>query len=105
MSLTLNNLANTVGALGDLAEKKRLLEQALAIKIAHYGTEEHIDVAATLTNLANAVGTLGDRVEEKKLIERALAIKKKHITSPLQRINSMSSYVFTMKTEKCTIQI
>ena len=75
MAITLTNLGNAYGALGDAAKKKELLERALAIEEAAYGPD-HPEVAITLTNLGNAYGDLGDAAKQKELLERALAIKE-----------------------------
>jgi tetratricopeptide (TPR) repeat protein len=60
------------------AQAKELLEEALAIEEAHYGTRRHVDVASTLHSLAIAVGDLGDTNRKKQLLEEALAIEEAH---------------------------
>jgi D-lyxose ketol-isomerase len=78
VAITLGNLANAVGDLGDTNHKKQLLEEVLAIKEAHYGTRHHVNVAITLHNFANAVGDLGDTNRQKQLLEEVLAIEEAH---------------------------
>ena len=53
VAMTLHNLANAIGALGDPQKEKALLEQALIINKNHYG-ENHLAVARTLANLSIA---------------------------------------------------
>ena len=77
MAVTLVNLANAHGDLGDTQTKKQMLEWALAILEPHYG-KNHPQVAITLTNLANAHGDLGDTQTKKQMLERALAIQEPH---------------------------
>ena len=77
VAITLENLANAIGALGDYQKQKALLEQALIIKKKHYG-ENDVEVARTLHNLANAIAALGDPQKQKALLEQALIIEKKH---------------------------
>lgn len=73
VAITLTNLGNTYGDLGDFRRQKELLEQALVILERHYG-KDHVQMAITLTNLANAYGDLGNYTQQKTLLERALAI-------------------------------
>jgi hypothetical protein len=46
-------LSDALGALGDAAKQRELLERVLCIQEAHYGPD-HTEVAITLTNLGNA---------------------------------------------------
>ncbi|KAH8062809.1 hypothetical protein JL720_13179 [Aureococcus anophagefferens] len=71
--LTLANLGNAHGSLGDNAKARELLERALAIKEREYG-RDHAEVAVTLANLGNAYNRLGDYAKACELYERALAI-------------------------------
>eukprot|EP00928_Gymnodinium_smaydae_P003740 TRINITY_DN11322_c0_g1_i1.p1 TRINITY_DN11322_c0_g1~~TRINITY_DN11322_c0_g1_i1.p1 ORF type:complete len:825 (-),score=91.18 TRINITY_DN11322_c0_g1_i1:339-2774(-) len=75
VAVTLTNLGNACGALGDHDTTKRLLELALRIKERHYGSE-HFEVAITLSNLGNVCGVLGDREAQKEHLERALIINE-----------------------------
>ena len=77
VAMTLHNLANAIGDLGDRKKQKALLEQALIIEKKHYG-ENHVEVVMTLENLANAIGALGDHQKQKALLEQALIINKNH---------------------------
>ena len=52
VAITLMNLGNAYGALGDYAKARDMLERALAIKERAYG-RDHPEVALTLTNLGN----------------------------------------------------
>ncbi len=76
--LLLQMTADAYDCLGNYNEQKELLEEALAIKVKHYQTREHIDVAGTLNNLGNAYGSLGNYNKQKELLEEALDIKVKH---------------------------
>ncbi len=77
VAVTLTNLGNAYGALGDYKQQKELLERALKIQETHCG-KECVSVASTLTNLGNAYGALGDAKQQKELLERALKIKEVH---------------------------
>ena len=76
--LLLQMTADAYDCLGNYNEQKELLEEALAIKVKHYQTREHIDVAGTLNNLGNAYGSLGNYNKQKELLEEVLDIKVKH---------------------------
>ena len=91
------NLGNTLGVLGEAQKKKELLERALAIQQAHFGSE-HIEVslsgfavhpvflsftifacwqvAAVIVNLANAHGALGDIAKKRSMLQQALRIQE-----------------------------
>ena len=77
VAITLMNLGNAYGDLGDYEKKKALLERALQIQESHYG-QDHVNVAITLTNLGVALGDLGDYENQKALLERALTIDEAH---------------------------
>ena len=68
VAITLANLANAIGDLGDAAKQKELLERALRIKEAHYGLD-HVEVAKPLGSLASAIGDLGDAAKKKELLQ------------------------------------
>ena len=59
MAITLTNLGNAYGDLGDAAKQRELLERALAIKEREYG-REHREVAPTVFTLGIAYRALGD---------------------------------------------
>jgi hypothetical protein len=73
----LHDLARERGSKGDYMEQRRLLEQALAIKLRYYGGDEHIDVARTLHQLASVHGSLGDCTTQRRLLEQVLAIQRR----------------------------
>ena len=75
VAITLVNLGNAYGDLGDAAKRRDLLERALKIKEAYFG-EDHKEVAITLANLGNAYGDLGDAAKQRDLLERALKIQE-----------------------------
>jgi len=75
VAITLTNLGNACGKIGDMEKKRRLLERALTIKEREYGLN-HVAVAVTLTNLGNAYGELGDVEKQRQLLERALLIEE-----------------------------
>ena len=77
VAITLTNLGNAYGALGDVAKQRDLLLRALKIEEAHYGSD-HWQVAPTLTNLGNAYGALGDVAKKRDLLLRALKIQEAH---------------------------
>jgi tetratricopeptide (TPR) repeat protein len=72
-SNVLVNLAIAYCELGDAAEMKRLLLEALALHDVA-GKGETMEVAVVLVNLANAHGLLGDDVTRRDMLKRALAI-------------------------------
>ena len=76
VAITLGNLGNAYGDLGDHAKTRDMLERALAIKERAYG-RDHPEVAITLTNLGNAYGSLGDHAKKRDVLERALAIDER----------------------------
>eukprot|EP00759_Apiculatamorpha_spiralis_P015410 PhF_6_TR22068/c0_g1_i1/m.31307 len=104
--MTLNNLGNAYGSLGDHATKKSMLERALRIKKTYYGSD-HIEVAMTLNNLGGAYGSLGDHATKKSMLERALRIKKTYYGSDhievamtlnnLGNANAYDDHVYTGK--------
>ena len=53
VAITLKNLGNTYGALGDAQWQRELLERALPVKEAHYG-REHPEIAKALLILGTA---------------------------------------------------
>jgi tetratricopeptide (TPR) repeat protein len=59
VAITLTNLGEAYGKLGDSKKKRDLLERALEIEEKHFGPD-HPKVAITLTNLGLAYGELGD---------------------------------------------
>ena len=75
VAVTLTNLGNAYGSLGDYQRQKELLERAITIEEQHYGPN-HPEVAITLTNLGNAYGSLGDYPRQKELLERAITNKR-----------------------------
>ena len=75
MAITMTNLGNAYGALGDFAKQRDLLERALKINEAYFG-ENHKNVAISLTNLGNAYGAVGDAGKQRDLLERALKINE-----------------------------
>ena len=77
VAITLMNLGNAYGDLGDYEKKKALLERALQIQESHYG-QDHVEVGQTLMNLGNAYRGLGDYEKQKALLERALIIFEAH---------------------------
>ncbi len=77
MAITLTNLGNAYGKLGDTKKKCDLLERTLAINERHYGLD-HPEVAITLTNLGNVYGDFNDTKKLRELLERALAIEERH---------------------------
>ena len=67
MAITLGNLGNTLGDLGDHSRAKEMLERSLRIQ-----------VAKTLANLGGAYQSLGDDSRVKEMMERALKILEQH---------------------------
>ena len=53
VAVTLTNLGNAYGILGDLEKKQNFLERALAIEEREYGPD-HRELTVTLANLGNA---------------------------------------------------
>ena len=53
VAITLTNLGNAYGDLGDAKKQRDLLERALVIEEREYGSD-HCEAATTLTNLGNA---------------------------------------------------
>ena len=77
VAITLVNLGNANGELGDHKKKKDLLERALEIEEKHFG-EEHFEVGITLYNLALAHGDLGDRGNKARILTKVLPIFERH---------------------------
>ncbi len=77
---SLNNLALTLKAQGDLAGARPLYERALAIREKTLGSE-HEDTAQSLNNLALLIQAQGDLAGARLLFERALAIREKALGS------------------------
>jgi tetratricopeptide (TPR) repeat protein len=75
--ITLTNLGNAWGSLGDYEKQKDLLTRVLEISEKHYG-KDHPQTGITLDNLGDAWGSLGDYEKQKDLSTRALEIKEKH---------------------------
>jgi hypothetical protein len=70
VAITLTNLGNAHGALGNARTKREMLERALRIKEAHYGPD-HPLVATILRSLSNAHGAPGDATTP-DLLDRAI---------------------------------
>lgn len=77
VAITLGNLANAYGEMGNTVRKRDLLERALTIFETHKG-REHYHVAITLTNLGNTYGELRNAARKRDLLERALKIDEMH---------------------------
>jgi tetratricopeptide (TPR) repeat protein len=77
VAITLTNLGNAYGSLGDAQKSRELLERALTINERHYGPD-HPEVAPILTKLGNTYGSLGDAQKERELLERALTIQERY---------------------------
>ena len=75
VGVTLANLANAYGSLGDRREQKEVAERALKILEKEFGPE-HPLVAVSLQSLGDALGSLGDYAQQKEMLQRALKIKK-----------------------------
>lgn len=79
-AVSLNNLALTIQALGDLAGARPLFERALAIREKTVGSEDK-STALSLNNLAHLLQVQGDLAGARPLFERALAIREKTLGS------------------------
>ena len=66
VAMTLNNLGNAYGALGDYKTKKTYLERALRIEEAYYGPD-HVEPATIRFNLANCLFKMGQRAQASRL--------------------------------------
>ncbi|MBI2305836.1 MAG: tetratricopeptide repeat protein [Rhodocyclales bacterium] len=73
---SINNLASTLQAQGDLAEARALLESALAIRRRVLG-EEHPAALTSINNLAATLYAQGDLTGARALQESALAIRRR----------------------------
>ncbi|MFI5890518.1 tetratricopeptide repeat protein [Actinoplanes sp. NPDC051513] len=80
VAVRLNNLANTVVALGYPAEAEPLQRRSLAISETAFGPD-HPDVAIRLNNLALTLIDLGRSAEAEPLQRRALAVTE-HAVGP-----------------------
>eukprot|EP00971_Amphidinium_carterae_P023936 472163-Amphidinium_carterae.1 len=69
VAVTLTQLGNAHGALGDAAKHRVYLERALRIEESRYG-QEHPNVAIMLANLGVAHWCLGDATKECGCFER-----------------------------------
>ena len=77
--LLLQMTADAYDCLGNYNEQKELLEEALAIKVKHYQTREHIDVAITMASLAQVYSVKNDFQQALKLIENAYQILQEYL--------------------------
>ena len=75
--ITLDNLGNAYGSLGDYEKKKEILEKALKITIKNYG-KEHPSTGMTLANLGTAYRDLGDAEKALAYYKQAHGIFVKH---------------------------
>jgi len=75
-ALLLDIAADAYHELGSYEQQQQLLQEALAIKDKHYGSE-HKEYSKTLVNLAIAYGALGDYVKKRELLIQALLINEK----------------------------
>jgi hypothetical protein len=71
--MSMNNLAGTLGAEGDLARAGRLQEQVLAIRRRVLG-EEHPDTLMSMNNLAGALWQLGEHGQAMTLMAQAARV-------------------------------
>ncbi|MGF7178102.1 tetratricopeptide repeat protein [Azospirillum doebereinerae] len=71
---SMNNLALTLGALGNAAGAKAMHERVLAVRIRVQG-EEHPDTLTSMNNLAATLGALGNAAGAKAMHERILAAR------------------------------
>ena len=76
IAISLADLGNAWGSLGNFEKQRDVLTQALAIFEKHFG-KDHPKVAAILCCLGNGWGGLGDFQKQKDLLTRALEIKEK----------------------------
>ncbi len=84
-AVLLNQLGVYLQVLARYAEAKELLERALAIDEASFGSD-HPRVAIRVNNLALALQDLGDLAQARKLFERALAIDEASFGSDHHRV-------------------
>merc|ERR1712110_654473 len=77
VAVTLMNLANAHGDLGDNLKRKDLLEQVVQIEERHYGKDTW-ELATTLGNLAGAHGVLGDTRKKAQILSRVLPTFEAH---------------------------
>ena len=80
VAITLTNLGNAYGDLGDAHKQKEYLERALEISEKHYGPA-HPEVAIILFNLSFAYVSLGDITKAKQFLECAYQIFLNHPNS------------------------
>ena len=73
---SMNNLALTLSAQGDLAGARSLQEQVLAVSRRVLG-EEHPDTLGSMNNLANTLRAQGDLAGARSLHEQALAVRRR----------------------------
>jgi hypothetical protein len=73
---SMNNLAGTLGAQGDLAGARALEEQALAVRRRVLG-EEHPDTLTSMNNLAETLRAQGDLAGARELHKQALAVRRR----------------------------
>merc|ERR1711937_1015471 len=70
VAVTLTNLANACGRLGDVQKRESMLERAYKIKLDAYGAK-NAELAPTLFNLASAKEDLKKRNEARECMTRA----------------------------------
>ena len=94
VAVTLTNLANAHGDLGNYQTAKEMLERALAIQETHFG-KDHPQVAITLDNLAMSEAELLDFEPAERHIAQADQIRVNHHL-PLQNMTAeMKTDIFT----------
>jgi tetratricopeptide (TPR) repeat protein len=78
VAVALTNLGDTLHVLGDLANARRHLERALAIREARLGSDQadQTDIATTLSKLGSVLHDQGDLERARALHERALALRQ-----------------------------
>jgi tetratricopeptide (TPR) repeat protein len=69
VAITLGNLGNAYGSLGQPAKMKELLERVLPIFERHYGYD-HEYVRLTYRGLARAYGALGQPDKQQEMLNR-----------------------------------
>jgi tetratricopeptide (TPR) repeat protein len=77
VAITLTNLGNAYGSLGDYGKKKELLERVLVIK-ERKNDPDHVEVARTLNSIGWAAWEFSDSLFGEPLLSKGVAILRSH---------------------------
>jgi len=96
---SMNNLASTLSAQGELPRARELQEQVLKV-IRRVQGEEHPDTLTVMNNLAETLGSQGELPEARKLHEQVLEVSLRTLGEEhLDTLCSMHNLALTLRAE------